>query len=1060
MKNRFKLIFITLLLIVSFEVKSQSWNQLISGTSENLNSVHFANDKVGFVAGDNGVLLKTTDGGITWNDIFNISNINFQSVFAIDADTLYISGNAKLYKSVDGGINWIDLNQNFDITKVYFVTPQHGYYYRKIGVLCEWSGGSITWYHLELFETNDYGKTWTNTNLPNFEHDNIQFTSDRVGYIISEQFSCCGIHCSPYSNPIGYKTTNGGVSWQDLDIDYWLEHDRAYFLNDTIGYFMDYHSIERTIDGTNSFQTIFSGDNNPLTNNPAHFEYVNQYEGYIIRDKTIYISTSCGVNWGIDYSGTTNLLAADFIDTTCAYVTGQYGLILQKELHPASIPDSIKTVEIIPDSIDFGKTGINKIVNKSINIRNSGTLDLEVSLNISSGFTIKLSTDSLYSMSIDTFILNSFQSVTVDVLFQPAEDRLYKDDIIVYSNSDNLPIDTIQVTGEGVINGISGTFTNDTTLCVDIIRVIGDITVSEGATLTICPGTVIEFQNSHSFTVNGKLIAIGTPNDPIVFTWGHDHIKWKNIHIEDNLIDTSYIKYCIIEHASESGIYVEQSNAIISNCKIRYNRNGIFLDWSNYSEIRNNYIHDNKYTSSYHAYGIGIRSDQSNAIIAGNYIFNNSLSSGSGGGGGLEIHTMTNNKVCVNQNLIFNNSSIPFEGGGIDLSALDNSEISLMNNIIVNNTGLNGISYWRKYLTSSIKIYNCIIRNNTGCEIDTSNNDEYYPIEIMYSNVERGFPGRGNIDKDPQFVNPTPQIGPLTSGFNFDWNLLPSSPCINAGTPDTTGLNIGNTDLANNKRIYGDTIDIGAYESKAQSPFQGNLCKGESMILYAIPLDPAYLNFQWYFNELQIEGEVNNTLMVNPFTTSNNGTYYCEIYYANDTVLGNYSEVQMDSVQPIIKSQTLSVGSISLNDSICLYIDADFAQSYQWYLNGKVLTSKTDSMLIINPVTVNDTGNYYCEVINGCGNVNSQTIKVVGIELNNLNNEIKIFPNPVSNEITIVCSNLKINEINIFDITGKLIKKMNQFTNTINVTDLSNGTFFIKLITDKGTITKKFVKNK
>ncbi len=33
-----------------------------------------------------------------------------------------------------------------------------------------------------------------------------------------------------------------------------------------------------------------------------------------------------------------------------------------------------------------------------------------------------------------------------------------------------------------------------------------------------------------------------------------------------------------------------------------------------------------------------------------------------------------------------------------------------------------------------------------------------------------------------------------------------------------------------------------------------------------------------------------------------------------------------------------------------------------------------------------------------------------------------------------------------------------QNTNVINVTDLSDGIYFIKLITDEGTVTKKFVK--
>ncbi|PCI98113.1 MAG: hypothetical protein COB15_06350, partial [Flavobacteriales bacterium] len=43
-------------------------------------------------------------------------------------------------------------------------------------------------------------------------------------------------------------------------------------------------------------------------------------------------------------------------------------------------------------------------------------------------------------------------------------------------------------------------------------------------------------------------------------------------------------------------------------------------------------------------------------------------------------------------------------------------------------------------------------------------------------------------------------------------------------------------------------------------------------------------------------------------------------------------------------------------------------------------------------------------------------------------------------------------------ITGKIIMTTKQNTNTINVTDLSDGIYFIQLITDERTLTKKFVK--
>jgi hypothetical protein len=60
----------------------------------------------------------------------------------------------------------------------------------------------------------------------------------------------------------------------------------------------------------------------------------------------------------------------------------------------------------------------------------------------------------------------------------------------------------------------------------------------------------------------------------------------------------------------------------------------------------------------------------------------------------------------------------------------------------------------------------------------------------------------GNIDTNPLW----------TDFGDYPYSLSSSSPCINAGTPDTTGLNLPEYDLAGNPRIYQDVVDIGAYE--------------------------------------------------------------------------------------------------------------------------------------------------------------------------------------------------------------------------------------------------------
>jgi hypothetical protein len=75
-------------------------------------------------------------------------------------------------------------------------------------------------------------------------------------------------------------------------------------------------------------------------------------------------------------------------------------------------------------------------------------------------------------------------------------------------------------------------------------------------------------------------------------------------------------------------------------------------------------------------------------------------------------------------------------------------------------------------------------------------------------------------------------------------------------------------------------------------------------------------------------------------------------------------------------------------------------------------------------------------------------------EISNYN----LYPNPTSSILTID-TDLKIQKINIIDITGKNVKSFTPKTNTFNVSDLSNGIYFITIIGEGNSITKKFVKN-
>jgi hypothetical protein len=78
-------------------------------------------------------------------------------------------------------------------------------------------------------------------------------------------------------------------------------------------------------------------------------------------------------------------------------------------------------------------------------------------------------------------------------------------------------------------------------------------------------------------------------------------------------------------------------------------------------------------------------------------------------------------------------------------------------------------------------------------------------------------------------------------------------------------------------------------------------------------------------------------------------------------------------------------------------------------------------------------------------------------ETEKLKNDVYIYPNPTSTQL-FIDTKIAIKEITIVNTTGKLVKSLTLNSNVIDVTDLSNGVYFIKLTTNEGLITKKFVK--
>ena len=180
-----------------------------------------------------------------------------------------------------------------------------------------------------------------------------------------------------------------------------------------------------------------------------------------------------------------------------------------------------------------------------------------------------------------------------------------------------------------------------------------------------------------------------------------------------------------------------------------------------------------------------------------------------------------------------------------------------------------------------------------------------------------------------------------------------------------------------------------------------------------------------------------------------------EVYrrYTNLTVEGNESINRYYEINP--------ENSTNINADVRFYyINSD--------LNGLVSTSlglyqsddgSTDWTEFAS--SLND-GTYPYLIGSGIDPSNFWVIAESGIPLSNTDlvlPKVYIYPNPTAN---IVYLNIPISIIlkkcQLIDVNGRVINLKIQNDNSLNITEISEGIYFLKLQTNKGTITKKIIK--
>ena len=352
--------------------------------------------------------------------------------------------------------------------------------------------------------------------------------------------------------------------------------------------------------------------------------------------------------------------------------------------------------------------------------------------------------------------------------------------------------------------------------CKAFVSIIGENVNSTiiDAEMNFCPMfyTGPGYINS---TIKNITFINGNFNSALLITAKCDSISFENIVIKDCITE----KMAALTGGTLSG-NIHLKNVSVENTQSGdYNAGAIFNECSFFKAENCNF--------SYNVLGgdspacAGLQVSSSSDVILEACTFNSNISTTTYWPGNTTAfcngsYNYTLDNVYIN-NCLFSNNIM--NNGNYTLGASVTGDYILT---FTNCTIIDNVADYTCNLNGNIIFKNNILRNDCNYEIKLTDWTTFVSeLSVSHCNIQGGQNAiynqngvnivnwlEGNIDEDPQFIG---------TG-DHPYQLTELSPCIDTGTPDTTGLYLPPWDLLHNERIWdGDgngtaIIDMGCYE--------------------------------------------------------------------------------------------------------------------------------------------------------------------------------------------------------------------------------------------------------
>ena len=294
------------------------WVTVQNGTAgKDLNAVYFADSKRGWVAGDEGYVSRTVDGGVTWEQSRVATKDAVNDIYFRNKDNGYLLAGNSIFQTEDGGQTWTEIRR-------YFATDFGGaqpelYSVRFSGKKRGWVVGSISANDVVVdslvIYTDDGGKSWQRQRVPTKQElIHVDFADEKRGWIVGVGGTI--LH-----------TEDGGETWTEQ-----LSRTKATlyhvdFRNERVGWAVgERATILRTVDGGLSWLPVEVSVRATFLS----VEFPDEKAGWVVgRGGVILRSDDGGRTWIQQASKTKQNLYALYMDKKMGWAVGGNRIILQ-----------------------------------------------------------------------------------------------------------------------------------------------------------------------------------------------------------------------------------------------------------------------------------------------------------------------------------------------------------------------------------------------------------------------------------------------------------------------------------------------------------------------------------------------------------------------------------------------------------------------------------------------------------------------------------------------------------------------------------------------------------